>query len=180
MRPRSTRDCPKDRADLGAPERAKIASGSASGALERARIVSGRPSRRLERAKIDSGGPSGRLERTNIALGQRFWSIWRVTRVDFGNFSTLFRSSGPSRSKKRRLVKSLQKPMVFTSFSDVPSCAHVLKISQKSIRRRFANASRDRSFAKRASFQVGGRTMALKSHQGRVGRSPGADFGALG
>ena len=94
-------------ADLGAPERAKIASGSASGALERARIVSGRPSRRLERAKIDSGGPSGRLERPNIALGQRFWSILVVWRVDFGNVSMLFRSSGSSRSKKRRLVKNM-------------------------------------------------------------------------
>ena len=103
--------------DFGRLERTKIASGSASGALERARIVSGRPSRRLERAKIDSGGPSGRLERPNIALGQRFWSIWRVRRVDFGNFSTLFRSSRPTRSNKRRLMKNLQKPMVFTSFS---------------------------------------------------------------
>ena len=92
--------------DLERLERTKIASGSASGALERARIVSGRPSRRLERAKIGSGGPSGRLERPNIALGQRFWSILVVWRVDFGNFSMLFRSSGPSRSKKRRLTKN--------------------------------------------------------------------------
>ena len=166
---RMLRDLARMLGDFGRLERTKMASGSASGALERARIVSGRPSRRLERAKIDSGGPSGRLERPNIALEQRFWSIWRVWRTDFGNFSMLFRSSGPPRSKKRRLVKNLQKPSVFRSFSHVPSCAHVLQISQKSIRRRFANASRDMSFAKRASFHVGGRKMTSKSHQGRLG-----------
>ena len=166
--------------DFGRLERTKIASGSASGALERARIVSGRPSRRLERAKIDSGSPLGRVERPKSVLGLRFWSIWGVRKVDFGNFWTLFRSSGLSRSKKRRLAKNLQKLMVFTGFSHVPSCAHALKISRKSIRRRFANASRDRSFAKRASFHVGGRKMNPKSPESRLGRPPGADFGALG
>ena len=97
-----------------------------------------------------------------------------------GNFSPLFRSSGPSRSKKRRLVKNLQKRIMFKSFSHVPSSARALKISRKSIRRRFANALRDRSFAKRASFHVGGRKITPKSRQGRLGRRPGAYFGALG
>ena len=133
---------------LERPDRAKIASGSASGALERARTVSGRPSRRLERAKIDSGGPSARLERPNIALGQRFWSIWGVGRINFGNFSTLFRSSGPSRSKKRRLVKNLQKPIVFTGFSHIRSCAHEAKIDRKSFRTHFSTESHDGSPSK--------------------------------
>ena len=120
MLPRSPRDWARMLGDFGRPERTKIASGSASGALERARIVSGRPSRRLERAKIDSGGPSGRLERPNIALGRRFCSIWGVRRVDFGNFSTLFRSSGPSRSKKRRRMKKPVKNKGFYRFFSCP------------------------------------------------------------
>ena len=99
-----------------------------------------------------------------------------MRRVDFGNFFTLFRSSGLSRSKKRRLAKNLQKSIVFTGFSHVPSCAHALKSDEN----RSANASRDRSFAKRASFHVGGRKMNPKSPESRLGRPPGADFGALG
>ena len=107
--------------------------------------------------------------------------------VDFGGpesrFWKLFDALSLERALSLEEATTYEKPVKsygFTGFSHVPCGAHALKIRQKSIRRRFANASRDRSLAKGASFDVGGRKMAPKSPPGRLGRLPGADFGALG
>ena len=99
-----------------------------------------------------------------------------------GRFWKLFDALSLERALSLEEATTYEKPVKTNGFYRFFSCPllrarfeNQLKIN----RRRFANASRDRSFAKGASFDVGGRKMAPKSPQGRLGRPPGADFGAL-
>ena len=98
----------------------------------------------------------------------------------FRCFSTLSRSSRPTCLKKRRLMKNLQKPVVFTGFSHVPSFARVLKIDRKSLRRRFSNASCVRARSKNAFSSLSSIKMVPEGPPGRSWAALGKFLGALG
>ena len=68
---------------------------------------------------------------------ERFWSLlgrfWVPRRADFGDSSVILRSNVPTRSKKRRHAKNVEKPKVFIGFSHVRACAPDARIDRKTI-----------------------------------------------
>ena len=99
--------------ELG-PTRVDLAALRALSRLERAKIASGSAPRRLERANIASGSAFRRsnelLERSKDDLGSilvDLSSMLGSQRIDFKVFSKRSRSRGPTRSKKRRLLKKV-------------------------------------------------------------------------
>ena len=97
--------------------------------------------------------PKIRLRRVLDRIFIDFGRILVPQRVDFSDFSKVFRSSGLVRSKKLRLTKNLIKPYVFTRFSHVRSCAHPSKIYKKTPEWAF-RASRATDRSRNAIFQA--------------------------
>ena len=109
----------------------------------------------------------------------------------FSDFSLVFWSGGSTRSKMWRHAKNLEKPMVFTGFSHIRSCAHEAKIDRKSFRKYFSTESHDGLPSKFTFSQLRALNMVLRGLSGAsrgalerlLGRSwalLGHSWGALG
>ena len=99
---------------------------------------------------------------------------------DFSDFSVVFWSGVSTRSKMRRHAKNLQKPMVFTGFSRIRSCAHEAKIDRKSFRTHFPSDLRDGSLAERSFSELRSVKMVPEGSPERLERRLGTLLGALG
>ena len=106
--------------------------------------------------------------------------FWTPRRLDFGDFSKVFRSCWPVRSKKRRHTKNLQKPLVFIIFSHVRPCAHASKNNKKSLRTVFSSELRNRSLAERSFFELVSVKMVPEGSPERLERRLGTLLDALG
>ena len=101
-------------------------------------------------------------------------------RLDFGDFSKVFRSCWPVRSKKRRHTKNIEKPQVFTGFSHVRPCAHASKNNKKSLRTVFSSELRNRSLAERSFFELVTVKIIPEGSPERLERRLGTLLDALG
>ena len=90
----------------------------------------------------------------------------------FNHFSVVFWSGGSTRSKMWRHAKNLEKPLVFTGFSHIRSCAHEAKNDRKSFRTHFSTESHDGSPSKITFSQLRALNMVLRGLSG-------ASWGAL-
>ena len=134
------------------------------GVRERARAKRGPERAKIAPSRLDSrsDGPFRPTKSTQDRSKRHFRSTWSTEvaqkelrrailvdlrsilgalGVDFAGFSLAFRSSGPIRSKNRRLTNNIGKPQKNigkTHFAYVRVCAHDAKLDRKSLRTRFS------------------------------------------
>ena len=98
----------------------------------------------------------------------------------FSDFSVVFWSGGSTRSKMWRHAKNLEKPLVFTGFWRIRSCAREAKIDRKSFRTHFSTESHDGSPSKITFSQLRALNMVLRGLSGASRSALGSSGGPLG
>ena len=111
-------------------------------------------------------------------------SILGALGVDFAGFSLAFRSSGPIRSKKRRLTKNMEKPQENIGKIHISRMSAFARTMRNSIENRYERASRPSCATDDDQEQLLGRSGALLGRSwallGRSGALLGGSWALLG